>query len=191
MYIVADGSTFIGIDAGASLPRTRAGFAALNLKPGQLTALFLTHADQDHCRSLPLFDNAQIFLSQAEIDMITGRQTRMFGIFRNELPESYSALTDSQIVSFGNISVRAIATPGHTPGSMSYLVNDRFLFTGDTLRLKRNEAGLFSPRFFNMDEAAQKESIRQLARLSHIDYLCTGHHGITGNFEYAMEKWRQ
>jgi glyoxylase-like metal-dependent hydrolase (beta-lactamase superfamily II) len=31
------------------------------------------------------------------------------------------------------ISARALRTPGHTPGSMSYLVDDKYLLSGDTL----------------------------------------------------------
>lgn len=43
--------------------------------------------------------------------------------------------TDGQpgLIPLGLASARKIATPGHTPGSMSLLVNDRFLFTGDTV----------------------------------------------------------
>lgn len=41
-------------------------------------------------------------------------------------------LADGDEIVVGNEIVRAIATPGHTPGSMSYLWRDR-VFTGDTL----------------------------------------------------------
>jgi glyoxylase-like metal-dependent hydrolase (beta-lactamase superfamily II)/rhodanese-related sulfurtransferase len=36
-------------------------------------------------------------------------------------------------VRLGSLKAKKIATPGHTPGSTSLYVNDRFLFTGDTL----------------------------------------------------------
>lgn len=41
-------------------------------------------------------------------------------------------LTDGDVLWFGKESLRAIATPGHTAGSMCYLWRDK-LFTGDTL----------------------------------------------------------
>jgi glyoxylase-like metal-dependent hydrolase (beta-lactamase superfamily II) len=41
-------------------------------------------------------------------------------------------LADGDEIVVGNEVIRAIATPGHTPGSMSYLWRDR-VFTGDTL----------------------------------------------------------
>lgn len=37
------------------------------------------------------------------------------------------------MIPLGSRSARKIATPGHTPGSMSLLVDETFLFTGDTL----------------------------------------------------------
>jgi len=41
-------------------------------------------------------------------------------------------ICDDQIFSAGKLKVKAIYTPGHTPGSTCYLVNNQ-LFTGDTL----------------------------------------------------------
>lgn len=43
-------------------------------------------------------------------------------------------LQDGDTLSFGNETLRVIATPGHTPGSLCYLWRDR-LFTGDTLMI--------------------------------------------------------
>lgn len=41
-------------------------------------------------------------------------------------------LADGDVLSFGSESLRVIATPGHTPGGLSYLWRGR-VFTGDTL----------------------------------------------------------
>lgn len=43
-------------------------------------------------------------------------------------------LADGEKLAFGAENILVIATPGHTPGSMCYLWNDR-LFTGDTLMI--------------------------------------------------------
>jgi len=43
------------------------------------------------------------------------------------------ALSDGDELRVGNIVIRVLATPGHTPGSVCYLVADRYLLTGDTL----------------------------------------------------------
>ncbi len=48
---------------------------------------------------------------------------------------TYHPLTDGEEILFSQPGppVKAIFTPGHTPGSTSYLVDNRFLITGDTL----------------------------------------------------------
>ena len=43
-------------------------------------------------------------------------------------------LNDSDTLTFGSETLRVIATPGHTPGSLCYLWRDR-LFSGDTLMI--------------------------------------------------------
>ena len=52
----------------------------------------------------------------------------------------FTAIDDGSEISLGNVVVRALHTPGHTPESTSYLVTDRtrcsepwMVFTGDTL----------------------------------------------------------
>ena len=37
------------------------------------------------------------------------------------------------IHNIGSISLEIIHTPGHTPGSLSFIIEDKLLFTGDTL----------------------------------------------------------
>ena len=67
-------------------------------------------------------------------------------------------------------------TPGHTPGSMSYLVNDSILFTGDTLTIQK---GKVKPFFWlqNMNTRLQKESIKKLLKIDNVKMICTGHTG--------------
>lgn len=45
-------------------------------------------------------------------------------------------LQDGDHITIGSISLKALATPGHTDGCMSYLVNDTILFTGDALLIR-------------------------------------------------------
>lgn len=42
------------------------------------------------------------------------------------------AIVDGEVIAFGNQALKAISTPGHTPGSTSFAWRDR-VFTGDTL----------------------------------------------------------
>jgi glyoxylase-like metal-dependent hydrolase (beta-lactamase superfamily II)/rhodanese-related sulfurtransferase len=55
-----------------------------------------------------------------------------------ELAQPVTPLADGETVRLGgdkgvSIEVRVMSTPGHTPGSTSYLVDGRYLLTGDTL----------------------------------------------------------
>ena len=50
-----------------------------------------------------------------------------------ELRQDTSSLKDGDEVQFGETSLRVLAAPGHTPGSVCYLVAGRYLFSGDTL----------------------------------------------------------
>ncbi len=60
----------------------------------------------------------------------TGAQT---GVSRHCGASGFDRLLeDGDVIVFGNQVIRAIATPGHTPGSTCYLWRDRLL-TGDTL----------------------------------------------------------
>lgn len=189
-YIVTNGIDHICIDAGSNLKKAKQELHKLNIDPEKIQVLFLTHSDRDHLAAISLFKNAQIYLSIDEEEMVLNKKRRIFGFIDNKLPHEYYIHNDGSKTYIGDITVQAIATPGHTSGSMSYLVNGQMLFTGDALSLKNGKATLFTPRFFNMDETTQKKSIKKLASLKNITLLCTAHHGFTDNFDFAMKEWR-
>ena len=45
----------------------------------------------------------------------------------------FTPFKDGQIISFGQVKFQVLYTPGHTPESLSFLVSDKYLLTGDTL----------------------------------------------------------
>ena len=54
--------------------------------------------------------------------------------FKNAVFE-YKSVTDQEVFQFskGGPEIKAIHTPGHTPGSTSYLIDNQYLVTGDTV----------------------------------------------------------
>jgi|TARA_B110000467_G_scaffold44007_1_gene40362 glyoxylase-like metal-dependent hydrolase (beta-lactamase superfamily II) len=56
----------------------------------------------------------------------------MFGIGDIEIPTVDNILITGSVLEFSGFKVEVIETPGHTPGGVSYLI-DNHLFTGDTL----------------------------------------------------------
>lgn len=50
-----------------------------------------------------------------------------------DLRHHVRVLSDGDELRVGKIAIRILAAPGHTPGSVCYLIADRYLLTGDTL----------------------------------------------------------
>jgi hydroxyacylglutathione hydrolase len=188
-FVLVGPTNTICIDSGVKKEKVQWELEQLRIEPDRVTDVFLTHSDYDHTGGLEVFRNARVFLPKDEEQMINGKTARAFWLMRNKrLRCSYKLLEDGAVQDLGDFKVRAIATPGHTPGSMSYLVNETLLFTGDTLSLHKGQIHPFS-RLMNMDTATQKHSITKLAALQGVKLLCTGHTGYTFNFDAAAKAW--
>jgi glyoxylase-like metal-dependent hydrolase (beta-lactamase superfamily II) len=180
----------ICIDSGFGKHLIMSQLNRIGIDPRGITHLFLTHSDFDHAGGLALFENAKIFLSSNEEPMITRKKARMIGlIYNSKIKRTYHLLNDNDVVAVGPIKIRAIATPGHTVGSMSYLVNESILFVGDTFKLIDNKVRSLR-QYINMDTEQQKESIGKLARLDNVQLACTAHTGYTKEFKNAIHDWK-
>ncbi|MBN1887757.1 MAG: MBL fold metallo-hydrolase [Thermoflexales bacterium] len=190
MFIYTDGEHTLAIDAAYPGDALREELKRLPIDLASVTHLFLTHTDMDHIGGLALFPNAHIHLSRAEEQMIDGTTARFLGVYRNrKINRAYTLLDDGDVVDVGPIRVQAIATPGHTPGSMSFLVDDSVLFTGDTLNLQNGQVHTFY-HLFNMDTSTQKKTIKKLAELENV-MVCTAHTGTTQNYARAIQPWHE
>ena len=87
------------------------------------------------------------------------------------------------------LAVRAIATPGHTADSMSYLVDGRLLFTGDLLRLRAGKA-VPNHWWLGGNQKLMRQSIRKLSAITDVECLLTAHTGLTRNFAEALADYR-
>jgi hydroxyacylglutathione hydrolase len=190
LYLVKGATRFIAFDAGNGPDGVQKELETLGIDPADVAAVFLTHADSDHTGGLPVFANAEVYLPAEEEQMVDGRTARMFFFFKNELKRAHKPIGDGQTIEIDGLKVHAILTPGHTPGSTSYVVDDQYLFSGDNLSLKSGKAGVFS-EMINMDSNVQRESLKKLAKLEGIRYVFTAHHGYTDSFDKAFEGLRQ
>ena len=187
MFIYKDKNNTIAIDASYETPELIDEFKKINIDPLSITHLFLTHSDIDHAGSYGIFKNAQVYLGKEEKQMIDGSTARIAGIYLNpEILNTCNFLSDSDEIAAGNISIRAISTPGHTPGSMCYLIDESLLFTGDTLILKGEKVFPFY-NSFNMNTEQQKLSIKKLSALEKVSAIYTAHTGYSQDFKTAFE----
>jgi len=188
-YLIRDGEHYIAIDAGNKPGNIQKELKKLYIKPGEIEAVLLTHTDGDHVAGIRLFKNAEVYLSKPEEKMINGEESRFF-IFGNKIDtEKYKIIEDQQIINIGNIKIKGFLTPGHTTGSMCYLVNDKFLFTGDALRLTKGKVEPFVG-FFNRDTEKAEQSISIITRIPEAQFIFTAHYGYSDDYRNAVKEWK-
>jgi hydroxyacylglutathione hydrolase len=99
--------------------------------------IFLTHAHIDHVGAVAevkKYYQAKIVMDERELPLLrnVNVQATMFGM---PVPLSFAVdhyAVDGETYSFGSCTVTALATPGHSPGGMSYLAGES-VFVGDAL----------------------------------------------------------
>ena len=186
MFIIENDEGYIAIDAGNKINTIKEELKNLKINPNQVTAILLTHSDADHVAALKLFPNATIYLSKQEEQMINGKTCRFWPIGKNSIStNNYVLINDRQILNIGNTIIQGILTPGHTPGSMCYLINDKYLFTGDVLSLKNGKVAGFN-ELFNMDTETAIISLDKLTNITGVEWIYTAHYGYTNNYSDAV-----
>ena len=183
MYLVRDGGHFIAIDAGTKKGAVKDELKKLDIDPDRVRAVLLTHSDNDHAGGISLFDKAVIYLPEDEEQVING-ETGRFLWFGNKIDtENYKLLKDKSF-RIGDLKIRLIPTPGHTAGSTCYIVNDKYLFTGDAVALDNGTIARF-PKIINKNARKAKRSMNNLTGLDGVQYIFTAHYGYTDNYKAA------
>jgi glyoxylase-like metal-dependent hydrolase (beta-lactamase superfamily II) len=135
--------------------------------------------------ALGLFENAKLYMSKEEEQMINGTKSK-FLWFGNSIPRSdYTLLEDREVIQIGSFKIEGILVPGHTGGMMAYLVNDKYLFTGDILSLKEGKIAPI-PKMFNMDNMQAIESMEIIRHIPTAAYIITAHWGFTDDYKGAV-----
>ena len=169
----------------------------------EVKMVWLSHWHEDHFMHLDLFDDLPLWISLqdapplADLDVLltwyglNEEEKRVWSPllleqfhFRPRKPARY--LVDGEIIRLGKLSVKVIATPGHTPGHLSFFFQEAsVLFVGDydLTRFGPWYGDLFS----DIDET--RASIQRLQCVpAHV--VLTGHE--TGVFhDPPPELWRQ
>lgn len=136
--IVVDPETkhAIVIDPGGDYEKIRDRLDALG---AHVSAIVHTHTHIDHVgATAPLQRStgasAKIHEGDRFLYEMLPIQAAMIGLQVPEVCEMEGDLKDDLVISAGSIRLRVMHTPGHTPGSVTFVLDDEKLaFTGDTL----------------------------------------------------------
>ena len=149
-YLVATPAGHILIDGGipASAPLIEASIRALGFDPKQIRVLLTTQAHFDHVGSLAHFQRlsgGRVEVMDGDVASVEsgGATDYLFGSagprFRFDPVKVGRTLHDGDTVALGGVTLTARRTPGHTPGSTTWLttVEDggrkyRVVFAGST-----------------------------------------------------------
>jgi len=135
-YIVGCDATreAVVIDPGGDGDRIVDAVNRLQLK---LSYILNTHGHFDHVganKEVSEATGAPILIHEKDAPML-GQLTstaRMFGLHADNSPAADKMIADGDRVTFGDLSLEVIHTPGHTPGGVSFF-GEGHLFVGDTL----------------------------------------------------------
>ena len=138
-YVVDDGSgTALCFDAGGD-PADVLGW--LRNEQLKLAAIVLTHGHMDHILGVaPLAraTGAAVYVPEKDEALLRDPNMNLAAEFGYSV-EPVAAdhiVRDGDVFTFGELKVEALHTPGHTPGSSSYIVSqgdEKLLVSGDTL----------------------------------------------------------
>ncbi len=137
----------------------------------QLTLEFVadTHTHADHRSAC------------SAIRRLTGCQVYMHEI--SPQPHVDGRLTDGQLIQLGDIDIKVLHTPGHTPDSISFYVNNDRVLTGDVILIQ----GTGRTDFAGGDAGDQFESIQKKIFSLPDDTLLFPGHDYRGHTESTVK----
>ena len=104
----------------------------------ELSAILLTHGHFDHIegyRALRDLTGAKIYIFNSENKFLFDKTLNLSDsddLIENENNSADVLLNDGDVIKVGDFKIQVIHTPGHTSGSVCYMVGEE-IFTGDTL----------------------------------------------------------
>ncbi|MGE7688527.1 MBL fold metallo-hydrolase [Lysinibacillus sp. NPDC097214] len=189
-YLVEEENELTLIDAALPYSAKSIIKAAENIgKP--ITKIILTHAHSDHIGALDtlkeLLPDSQVYISSRDALLLEGNSTLLPNEkntpIRGGIPKNIKTKPDVLLEEGDRVgSLEVIATPGHTPGSISLFdTRNRSLIAGDALvtRGKLIVSGMMNPLFpfpalATWDKETALKSAKKLSGLNP-SLLAVGH----------------
>ena len=197
-FYTKDGHTIM-IDAGYNYDRLAEKMQWLHINPKEIKEILVTHQDTDHVGAIEegsdeLFSDATIYIGKVENEYLEGHKHRKVFWGLTTLPQvvidnEKVLIEDGQVFYIGNIKVEAILVPGHTWGHLVYLIDDAYLFTGDTIWFGADGGYAFLNTLAE-DRKLQCQSLQRLKEILEKRNLqlkiITGHTGWTDDFTFTF-----
>ena len=199
VYFYTKNGKTIMIDAGYNYERLEEKMGWLDISPSSIDEILLTHLDTDHVGAVEkdsegIFKSTKLYIGETESKYLTGELRRrvlfkLYKLPKVDIENEIELLQDGDVFYIGDIKVEAILVPGHTLGHLVYLIDDAYLFTGDTIWFGSD--GGYS--FLNSLAEDNALSIRSLERLEMLlkerglsPKIISGHTGWTDDLEFAF-----
>ena len=199
IFFYKKNGTTIMIDAGYNYERLAEKMKWLDIAPSSLQDILITHQDTDHVGAVErdsdgLFRHAKLHLSEIENQYMTGERRRkvIFGLYKLPMVKSdneRNLLRDGDVFHIDDIQVEAILVPGHTWGHMVYLIDDAYLFTGDTIWFGPDGGYSFINSLAEDNELSKRSLVKleQLLRKRGIrPKVITGHTGWSDDLDFVF-----
>lgn len=171
----------------------------LGIAPQSVQHILITHQDTDHVGAVEadspgLFQNAALYIGEVENRYLTGEVHRKVIYHLYKLPQvtinnKKVLLQDGEVINIDGIKIECFLVPGHTWGHMVYLVDDRYLFTGDTIWFGADGGYSFISALAEDNELAVRSLTALEEKLRRRDLhplFITGHTGWTDNMDFAF-----
>ena len=199
IFFYTKNGTTIMIDAGYNYARLKEKMGWLDINPALIRHILITHQDTDHVGALEtdseqLFRDATVYIGEIENRYLTGETRRkvFHGFYRLPMVKTNNKrvlLRDGQVLHIDGIKVECILVPGHTWGHMVYLIDDTWLFTGDTIWFGADGGYSFISTLAENNRLAV-QSLEKLEKniraRNHPIAVVTGHTGWTDDLDFVF-----
>lgn len=199
IFFYTKNDTTIMIDAGYNYERLKEKMEWLDIDPGDIKHILITHQDTDHVGAIEddsdlLFKDATIYVGEIENRYLTGEVRRkvMYKLAKLSLLNISNPkvlLKDKEVFYINDIKIEALLVPGHTWGHMVYLIDDKYLFTGDTIWFGADGGFSFIDALAEDNKLAVKslEKLEKYLRERKLDpIIITGHTGYADDLDFSF-----